>query len=116
MSDDARQEQEQAQERERLLCDAIASLRLVSFALKGHRRIAEPHDYGAICGARRLFFHQVGGTSRSAPATGWRWAALGEIADLRILNEHFPGPRATPSGRHHRWDRLIASVSRPPTR
>ena len=29
-----------------------------------------------------------------------------------LLDERFPGPRPTTSGRHHGWDRLIASVSR----
>jgi hypothetical protein len=100
---------------ERAICDAIAKLCLVSFLFKGHRRVAEPHDYGVINGGRKLFFHQTGGTSRSAPAIGWRWASLAEISDLRLLDERFSGPRPAPSGRHHKWDRIIASVSRPPT-
>jgi len=99
---------------ERRLCEAIAGLRLVSFSLQGFARIAEPHDFGVIGGRRRLFFYQVGGESRSAPPVGWRWADVGDIADLRALDRQFDGARPAPSGRHQRWDRIIASVSRPP--
>jgi hypothetical protein len=35
-----------------------------------------------------------------------------EIADLRVLNASFPGPRDTGTNHHVNWDRLIASVSR----
>jgi hypothetical protein len=94
---------------------AIDGRRLISFVLEGHPRVAEPHDYGVIKGERKLFFFQVGGGSRSAPAVGWRWAALARITDLRVLDGRFAGPRPAPSGRHQRWDRIIASVSRPPT-
>jgi hypothetical protein len=99
---------------EQQLCAAIAALRLVSFSLQGFERIAEPHDYGVIGGRRRLFFYQVGGASRSAPPVGWRWADIGDIAGLRALDRRFDGPRPASSGRHQKWDRIIASVSRPP--
>ena len=78
-------------------------------------RIAEPHDFGVIDGEKKLFFYQVGGTSRSGRPLGWRWAVVARIAGLRLLDDRFPGPRATPSGRHQRWDVLYASVSRPAT-
>jgi hypothetical protein len=100
---------------ERGLCRAIAGLRLVSFVLAGHERIAEAHDYGLIDGQRRLFFYQVAGGSRSGRPIGWRWADLGKIAGLKVLERRFAGPRPAPSGRHQRWDRIVASVSRPPT-
>jgi len=95
-----------------LICAAIAERRLVTFTLDGFRRIAEPHDYGIIDGAPRLFFYQVGGESRSGRPIGWRWGVLSRISGLRILGDTFPGPRSVPSGRHIQWDTLIASVSR----
>ena len=101
-------------ETERTICAAIADLRLVSFVLKGHLRIGEPHDYGIIHGRRKLFFYQTGGSSSSG-SLDWRWASLPEISNFEILLRHFAGPRPTPSGRHHQWDHLIASVSRPPS-
>jgi len=95
-----------------LLRSAIAGKRLVAFLLDGHRRIAEPHDYGIYKGERRLFFYQVGGESRSIPATGWRWAIMSRVSDLEMLERTFAGSRPTPTGRHVQWDALIASVSR----
>jgi hypothetical protein len=99
-------------ETERALCAAIAGRHLVRFVLSGRERIAEPHDYGVIDGRRRLFFFQVGGASRSGRPLGWRWAELAQIAALQILEQRFAGSRPAPSGRHQRWDRIIASVSR----
>jgi hypothetical protein len=98
-----------------LLCRAIAERRLIAFSLDEQPRIAEPHDFGVIDGEKKLFFYQVGGTSRSGRPLGWRWAVVARIAGLRLLDDRFPGPRATPSGRHQRWDVLYASVSRPAT-
>jgi hypothetical protein len=66
-----------------------------------------------IKGQRRLLFYQVGGESQSAQPFGWRWAVAPEISTLRVLARRFSGTRPIPSGRHHSWDRLIASVSRP---
>jgi hypothetical protein len=94
------------------LCRAIRERRLVAFTHKGCARVGEPHDFGVASGEKKLFYYQVGGTSRSAGPLTWRWAKLAEMSDLRILDQHFPGPRPAPSGRHQRWDRLIASVSR----
>jgi hypothetical protein len=94
------------------LCQAIEQKKLIRFSLGGLPRIAEPHDYGVIQGQERLFFYQVGGASSSARPFGWRWAALEKMSGLEILERRFPGARTTPSGRHQRWDELIASVSR----
>jgi len=102
-------------ETERALCAAITGHHLVRFVLSGRERIAEPHDYGVIDGRRRLFFYQVGGASRSGQPPGWRWADVDQIVSLQILEQKFAGPRPAPSGRHQRWDRIIASVSRPGT-
>ena len=98
-----------------LLYRAISERRLIAFSLDQHPRVAEPHDFGVIDGEKKLFFYQVGGASRSGRPLGWRWAVVARISELRILDDRFPGPRATPSGRHQRWDRLYASVSRPGT-
>jgi hypothetical protein len=97
---------------DQLLRAAIAQKRLVAFLLDGCKRVAEPHDYGVMNGSTRLFFYQVGGTSRSGRPIGWRWADLGKITDLRVLDDRFAGARAAPSGRHVRWEKLYASVSR----
>jgi hypothetical protein len=98
-------------ELEQALCEAIRERRVVTFTLGGFPRIAEPHDYGVIDDRRRLFFFQVGGGSRSGHPTGWRWAELGKIGDLRLLDDRFEGPRPIRGDRHQRFDRIIASVS-----
>ena len=82
----------------------------MAFVLDGYPRIGEPHDYGIINGTPKLFFYQTAGRSRSHPPLGWRWATLSKISELKVLDERFAGPRPAPSGRHVRWDRLIASV------
>jgi hypothetical protein len=100
-----------------LLRVAIAQKRLVTFTLMGLTRRAEPHDYGIVHGAARLFFYQVGGQSRSGPPRGWRWARVSDISNLEVLDETFTGTRPAISGRHVHWDLLMASVStRPPPR
>jgi hypothetical protein len=96
---------------DRLLRRAIGEKRLVAFSLAGCARVAEPHDYGLIGGVAKLFFYQVGGASRSGQPLGWRWAEIAKLSEPRVLDEHFPGSRAVPTGRHHRWDVLYASVS-----
>ncbi|MGH6611725.1 MAG: hypothetical protein ACRECQ_15890 [Burkholderiaceae bacterium] len=94
-----------------LLRSAIAERRLIAFHLSGRSRIGEPHDYGVIDGERRLFFYQVGGESRSGKPLGWRWAVLSKMSRLQLLDQHFRGPRAAPSGQHVEWDQLFATVS-----
>jgi hypothetical protein len=96
---------------EQRICAAIAARRLIRFVLHGHERIAEPHDYGVIGGSNRLFFYQVGGDSRSGNPLGWRWADLSAISDIEVLTRGFAGPRPTPTGRHVKWDSVIATVS-----
>jgi len=93
-----------------LLRAAIAEKRRVSFTLHGRPRVAEPHDYGIMKGVPTLLFYQTGGESNSAPPRGWRQAVIEEISGLKLLDEHFSGPRASASGRHRRWDELFATV------
>jgi hypothetical protein len=91
---------------------AIDEKRLISFTLDGRRRVAEPHDYGVVDGMLRLLFFQVAGESNSGRALGWRWASADKLTEIKLLDERFPGTRLAPSGRHRRWDRIIASVSK----
>ena len=90
---------------------AIASRRLVSFDLDGLPRIGEPHDYGISNGVPQLFFYQVGGKSSSGAPVGWRTAVLSKVSGMTVLERQFAGSRPAPSGRHKKWDKLIASVS-----
>jgi uncharacterized protein YeaO (DUF488 family) len=107
----SRQAQPKAIDIDACLREAIAKRRLVSFTLDGFARIAEPHDYGLLDGVAKLFFYQVGGESKSGKPQGWRWGVLDKIADLKILEKSFSGPRPAPTGRHIEWEALYATVS-----
>lgn len=98
-----------------LLCAAIGERRLVTFTFDGFQRKAEPHDFGILDGVPTLFFWQLRSQKPSPRPVGWRRAVLSRITGLQVLDERFPGPRPTATGRHIRWERLIATVSPRPT-
>ena len=91
---------------DQLLRTAIEQKRLIQFTYKNNPRIVEPHDYGVHKGQIKLFGYQVGGRS-SEPLPNWRWSLVTSIADLRLLNQTFPGRRPTTSGKHHQWDQIF---------
>jgi hypothetical protein len=95
---------------DRLLRVAIENTLLISCVYQGLPRIGEPHDYGMRQGKDQLNFFQTGGRSKSAKLD-WRTLDVDGITQLRVLEQHFPGTRATPSGRHLQWDRLYATVT-----
>src|SRR5438093_6728501 len=101
-------------ETDRLIRTAIAQRHLIRFRLGGLPRIAEPHDYGDMNGTVRLFVFQVGGESRSGRLPDWRLVTLADASGFELLERTFSGPRPMGSRKRQRWDRLFASVSRPP--
>lgn len=72
-------------------------------------RIVEPHDYAIQNGSVKLLGYQVGGSS-SGQLPNWRWIEADLISDLQLLDRTFPGGRPTPSGKHHKWDKLFIRV------
>lgn len=92
-----------------LLRVAIEHRRLIHLRYRNKERIVEPHDYGMHNGVVKLFGYQVGGAS-SSPLPNWRWMETALISDLHLLNRTFPGGRPTPSGKHHKWDKLFLRV------
>lgn len=92
-----------------LLWTAIEQRRLLRLVYRNKERIVEPHDYGVHNGVVKLLTYQVGGAS-SARLPNWRWMDTGEISDVRLLEQTFPGGRSTASGKHHKWDRLFIRV------
>jgi hypothetical protein len=91
---------------------AIQERRLIEFHMDGLPRVAEPHDYGIHAGVERLLVYQVAGESRSGALPNWREFHVEKLERMRLLDERFRGPRLIPSGRHKKWDTLLASVSR----
>jgi hypothetical protein len=95
-----------------LLWTAIEQRRLIRLLYKDRERIVEPHDYGIHNGLVKLFGYQVGGSS-SHKLPNWRWMETDLIYDLQLLKKTFPGGRPTPSGKHHKWDKLFIRVKPP---
>jgi hypothetical protein len=92
-----------------LLWKAIDETRLIRLFYKNRERIVEPHDYGIQNGTVKLFGYQVGGSS-SHKLPNWRWMEENLISGIELLNRTFSGGRPTPSGQHHKWDRLFIRV------
>jgi putative DNA-invertase from lambdoid prophage Rac len=91
------------------LWKAIDETRLIRLIYKNRERIVEPHDYGIHNGTAKLLGYQVAGSS-SHKLPDWRWMEEDLISDIHILNRTFPGGRPTPSGKHHKWDKLFIRV------
>jgi hypothetical protein len=83
--------------------------RLLRLRYRNKDRVVEPHDYGQHNGVIKLLTWQVGGSS-SAPLPNWRWMETDQISDAQLLDQTFSGGRPTPSGKHHKWDKLFLRV------
>ena len=94
---------------DRLLRRAIKTRHLIKFLYKNQERVAEPHDYGRQNGIVRLFCYQVGGRS-SGRLPGWRLINVAAMQDCKILEKEFRGKREIPTGVHHHWIEIFASV------
>jgi hypothetical protein len=92
-----------------LLRTAIDHKRLIRLSYQNKHRIIEPHDYGILNGSVKLFVYQVGGSS-SGNLPNWRLLETDQISDVHVLNQTFPGGRPTPTGKHHKWDKLFMRV------
>ena len=92
-----------------LLWTAIEHRRLLRLRYRNKERIVEPHDYGVHNGSVKLLAYQIGGAS-SHKLPNWRWMETDLISDVQLLNQTFPGGRRTPSGKHHKWDKLFIRV------
>jgi hypothetical protein len=90
----------------RPLWTAIENRRLIRLFYKNKERIVEPHDYGIRDGLQKLLAFQVAGAS-SHKLPNWRWMDVNSIANIELLNQTFAGGRSAPSGKHHKWDKVI---------
>lgn len=100
------------QDRDQLLRAAIKHRRLIRLVYGNRNRIVEPHDYGIHHGSVKLLAYQVGGSS-SHKLPNWRWMEMDGITEIHLLNQTFPGGRPSPSGQHHKWDKLFLRVKPP---
>jgi hypothetical protein len=88
---------------------AIAQRQLVAFDFGTDQRVVEPHVLGLKGGAEHLLGYQVGGTTSRGSSIGWRVFALAELANVRLLDQSFLGPRNWGS-RHTAFDTILAVV------
>jgi WYL domain len=95
-----------------LLRTAIQHKRMVRLRYENRERILEPHDYGVQKGCVRLLGYQVAGSS-SGKLPNWRWMDVDRISELELLRRKFKGGRPTPTGKHHKWERLFIRVKPP---
>lgn len=92
-----------------LLWTAIEHRRMIRLTYHGRERILEPHDHGILNGSVQLLAYQVGGSS-SRPLPNWILMKASEIANLKLLDQIFPGGRPTAAGKHLKWDQLFIRV------
>lgn len=77
-----------------VICEAIASKRLLQFNYHGHNRVVEPHLLGQDrSGNDVLCAYFIGGFTQSSLSRRWRRYFVKEIHDLTELAERFDGPR-----------------------
>ena len=88
---------------------AIQHKRLLRLAYLGKTRVVEPHDYGVLNAAPKLFVYQLYEVAATGKGSrGWRMLELAKIESCDVLDETFPGTRAQPHQRHNRWDVIYA--------
>src|SRR4030095_10455163 len=81
---------------------AIAHKRLIQLDYEGHRRLAEPHDYGLPNGVTKTFVYQLskaGGLPKDARV--WRMFDTSKISECAVQERGFRGTRARSDQRHH---------------
>lgn len=75
------------------LCDAMNTMRLVTFTYHGYDRVVEPHTYGIDGrGHEALRGFQVRGGSESREL-GWKLFHVKEMGGLSVSQDTFGGPR-----------------------
>ena len=97
---------------DQLLRTALEQTRLLRLRYRNKDRVVEPHDYGQHNGVIKLLAWQIGGSS-GGPLPNWRWMEANHISDAQLLDQTFSGGRPTPSGKHHKWDKLFLRVKPP---
>ncbi len=87
----------------------ITEKKLLELDYDGYHRIIEPHVYGRKNDQNEILTYQLRGQSSSGEL-GWKRMNMKKIANMRVLDETFPGIRSV-SGRHSPWDVLYLIVS-----
>ena len=91
---------------------AITNKRLIELVYHSRRRIAEPHDYGALNHTAKLLVYQLGtsGEAGTKDVTGWRLLEVAEITACLVREEMFAGSRGRSYDQHLSWEVIYARV------
>lgn len=89
---------------------AITEKKLLEFDYDGYHRIVEPHVYGRKNEKNEILTYQQRGQSSSG-VLGWKRMYMNKIANMRVLDETFPGSRPVPN-KHSTWDLIYLIVER----
>jgi hypothetical protein len=96
-----------------LICDAIASRRLLMFAYGDVVRVVEPHLFGVnSAGHESLSAWLRAGHSRADPEGWWRTYLLDGMRDVQLLDETFTGPREGYNPDDERMARIVCRLER----
>ena len=77
-----------------IVCEAIASMRLLIVEYGGATRLVQPHVYGDDeAGDRLLSAYQVSGGSASGASAGWKFFRMDRVASVTLSDQRFHSPR-----------------------
>lgn len=80
--------------RDDIVCEAIASMRLLVVVYGGAERLVQPHVYGDDhAGDRLLSAYQVAGGSASGAAAGWKFFRMDRVDAVALSDRRFHAPR-----------------------
>jgi hypothetical protein len=76
------------------ICTAIHARKLLRITYRGGPRVVEPYAYGTDAGgAEILRGYQLSDHSESGAPRARKLVRVGEIGEVRVLDETFAGPR-----------------------
>jgi len=87
---------------------AITEKKSLEFDYDGYPRIVEPHVYGRKNEKNGILVYQLRGQS-SDGELGWKRMHMKKMANMRVLDETFPGKRQVPN-RYSSWDLIYLIV------
>ena len=93
-----------------IIRETIIKKQIIEFTYERLIRIAEPHILYTRNGILRLLVFQIRGQRESGKLPDWLDVLVSKIHNLRVLDEHFAGPRDTKSEMDRNYDTIVESV------
>jgi len=94
-----------------VVCEAIASMRLLVVEYGGATRLVQPHVYGDDkAGDRLLSAWQVTGGSASGAATGWKFFRMDRVTSVALSERRFHAPRPEFQRNDGAFSRILCQV------